>query len=184
MKLKDLLVPPQEKDPPPAMDTAVQRPGPRDNNGDSVSVAVRIVRHGPGAPVLRLLGLGELQRLLDQHSFWAQGRERSQLGRMLSGSQAVVSAWRGRQLVGFGRATSDGIYRAVLWDVVVASGHQGQGVGTRLVEALLGSPGLDGVERVYLMTTNGSGFYQQLGFKGSGTQNLLLWQPVSGQSSG
>jgi N-acetylglutamate synthase-like GNAT family acetyltransferase len=184
MNLKDLLVPPQEKDPPPAMDTAVQRPGPLDHNGDRVNAAVRIVRHGPGAPALRLLGLGELQRLLDQHSFWAQGRERSQLGRMVGGSQAVVSAWRERQLVGFGRATSDGVYRAVLWDVVVAREHQGEGVGSRLVAALLDSPGLTGVERVYLMTTNGSGFYQQLGFKRSETQNLLLWQPVSGSSSG
>jgi GNAT superfamily N-acetyltransferase len=148
-----------------------------------VGAPVRIVRHRPGAPGLRLLGLGQLQRLLDQHSFWAQGRERSQLGRMLGGSQAVVSAWQARQLVGFGRATSDGVYRAVLWDVVVALDHQGQGVGRRIVAALLGSPGLAGVERVYLMTTNGSGFYQQLGFKGSGTQNLLLWQPASGSSN-
>jgi N-acetylglutamate synthase-like GNAT family acetyltransferase len=129
-------------------------------------------------------GLGQLQRLLDQHSFWAQGRERSELGRMLSGSQAVVSAWRQRQLVGFGRATSDGVYRAVLWDVVVAIDHQGQGIGRRIVEALLSSPGLAGAERIYLMTTNSSGFYQQLGFTDSETQHLLVRQGVSGSSSG
>ncbi len=98
---------------------------------------------------------------------------------MLGGSQAIVSAWRRRQLVGFGRATSDGVYRAVLWDVVVANGHQGQGVGRRIMEALLSSPAISGVERVYLMTTNGSGFYQQLGFSPSDTQNLLVWEARS-----
>jgi ribosomal protein S18 acetylase RimI-like enzyme len=184
MNLKDPLVPPMETEPPPAIDTAVPRTESLELEGGRAGAPVRIVRHRPGAPGLRLLGLAQLQRLLDQHSFWAQGRERSRLARMLSGSQAVVSAWRGRQLVGFGRATSDGIYRAVLWDVVVAIEHQGQGVGRRIVEALLMSPGLARVERVYLMTTNGSGFYQQLGFKACETQDLLLWQPISGPSSG
>jgi len=56
---------------------------------------------------------------------------------MLAGSQAVVSAWEHSQLVGFGRANSDGVFRAVLWDVVVAGSHQGQGLGRRLVRALL-----------------------------------------------
>jgi GNAT superfamily N-acetyltransferase len=184
MNRKDLLVPPMETEPRPAINPVVPRLGLQEHKEGSVGAPVRIVRHRPGAPVLRLLGLGQLQRLLNQHSFWAQGRDRSQLGRMLGGSQAVVSAWRARQLVGFGRATSDGVYRAVLWDVVVALDHQGQGVGRRIVAALLESPGLAGVERVYLMTTNGSGFYQQLGFNKPTSQNLLLWQPVSGLSSG
>ena len=184
MNRKDLLVHPMETEPPPAIDPVVRRLGPQEDNESSVGHQVRIVRHRPGAPLLRLLGLGQLQRLLDQNSFWAQGREPSRLGRMLGGSQAVVSAWRERQLVGFGRATSDGVYRAVLWDVVVAMDHQGQGVGSRIVEALLESPGLAGVERVYLMTTNGSRFYEQLEFKKPTSQNLLLWQPVSGSSSG
>ncbi|MCT0214608.1 GNAT family N-acetyltransferase [Synechococcus sp. CS-1327] len=145
---------------------------------------VRIVCHRARAPGLRLLGLAALKRLLDNHSFWAQARSRADLNRMLVGSQAVVSAWSNRQLIGFGRATSDGIYRAVLWDVVVSADHQGHGVGRRIVEALLSRPAVAGVERVYLMTTNSSGFYQQLGFQGSETQHLLLLQRVSGRSSG
>ena len=95
---------------------------------------------------------------------------------MLAGSQAVVSAWRGRQLVGFGRASSDGVFRAVLWDVVVAGEEQGQGLGRRLVEALLTEPALVRVERVYLMTTNSAGFYAQLGFEETESQRLMLRQ--------
>ena len=92
---------------------------------------------------------------------------------MLKGSQVVVSAWEGRQLVGFGRATSDGVFRAVLWDVVVAEEHQGRGLGTKVVESLLATPALQGIERVYLVTTNSAGFYQKLGFKPISQQKLM-----------
>jgi N-acetylglutamate synthase-like GNAT family acetyltransferase len=118
--------------------------------------------------------LHQLQELLDTHSFWANGRSRRQLSRMLAGSQAVVSAWQGKRLVGFGRASSDGVFRAVLWDVVVASDVQGQGLGRRLVHELLAAPALTAVERVYLMTTNGAGFYRQLGFEAISSQQLML----------
>ena len=146
---------------------------------------ITLIRHRAGARALRLGfgpgwrpvdGIGQLQHLLDAHSFWAAGRSRRQLRQMLRGSAAVVSAWSGGakpQLIGFGRASSDGVFRAVLWDVVVAQGHQGQGMGRRLVESLLAAPELQGVERTYLMTTNSAGFYQQLGFQQAAHQQLL-----------
>ena len=99
---------------------------------------------------------------------------------MLAGSQAVVSAWRGRRLVGFGRATSDGVFRAVLWDVVVADDEQGQGLGRQLVQALLASRKLNGVERVYLMTTNSTCFYKRLGFEMITNQKLMILNQSSG----
>ncbi len=136
---------------------------------------IELIRHRRGAWRLRRAPgqLRQLQQLLDAHSFWASGRSQRELSRMLAGSQAVVSAWRGSGLVGFGRASSDGVFRAVLWDVVVAVEHQGQGLGRRIVEALLQAPALQGVERVYLMTTNSAGFYEQLGFHEVNTQRLL-----------
>jgi ribosomal protein S18 acetylase RimI-like enzyme len=139
---------------------------------------IQLIRHRAGALRLRL-GPGQLQQLqqlLDAHSFWASGRSQRDLSRMLAGSQAVVSAWQGPQLVGFSRASSDGVFRAVLWDVVVAADHQGQGLGRRLVEALLQEPALQAVERVYLMTTNSAGFYEQLGFTAVDSQRLMLRQ--------
>jgi N-acetylglutamate synthase-like GNAT family acetyltransferase len=145
---------------------------------------IHLVEHAPGAPGLRLFGLGpnlrptrgllKLRRLLDKHAFWAQGRSRQQLREMLKGSQVIVSLWRGKRMVGFGRANSDGIYRAVLWDVVVAGDLQGRGLGRRVVEALLASPKLREVERVYLMTTNSNGFYEQMGFSIVSSQHLLI----------
>ena len=145
---------------------------------------LRLVHHAKGAPGLRLLGSGpglmpsrgllKLQRLFHKHAFWAQQRSFAQLRRMLAGSSVVVSLWRGKRLVGFGRASSDGIYRAVLWDVVVAGDLQGRGLGRQVVEALLAAPEIQQAERVYLMTTNSSGFYQQLRFSSATPQELLL----------
>ena len=145
---------------------------------------IRLVRHAPGAPGMRWLGLGpggrptrgllKLQRLFHKHAFWARERSIRDLRRMLAGSNVVVSLWRGKRLVGFGRASSDGIHRAVLWDIVVAGDLQGRGLGRQVVEALLDSPALRDVERLYLMTTNSAGFYQQLGFTSAEPQQLLI----------
>ena len=139
---------------------------------------IQLIRHRRGAWRLRRAPgqLRQLQQLLDAHSFWASGRSQRELSRMLAASQAVVSAWQGSHLVGFGRASSDGVFRAVLWDVVVAGEHQGRGLGRRIVEALLQEPALQGVERVYLMTTHSSGFYEQLGFTAVEGQRLMLRQ--------
>ena len=148
------------------------------------AVRIRLVRQAPGAPGLRRLGLGpggrptrgllKLQRLFRKHAFWAEQRSTEDLRRMLRGSPVVVSLWRGKRLVGFGRASSDGIHRAVLWDIVVAGDLQGRGLGRRVVEALLDSPRLRDVERIYLMTTNSAGFYRQLGFISAEPQQLLI----------
>ena len=143
----------------------------------------KLIRHAAGAPGMRFLGIGpgfipnhsllKLQRLLDKHAFWAQGRTLQELKLMLSGSSVTVSLWRGKRLIGFGRASSDGIYRAVLWDIIVAGDLQGQGLGKAVVLALINSPKLKKVERIYLMTTNSSGFYEQMGFKNAKSQSLL-----------
>ena len=101
------------------------------------------------------------------------------LRRMLKGSTVVVSLWRGKRLIGFGRASSDGIYRAVLWDIVVAGDLQGRGLGRKVVEALLESPALCEVERVYLMTTNSASFYRQFGLLSAEPQQLLIRKSIS-----
>jgi len=148
--------------------------------------AIRLLRHAPGAPGLRWLGLGpglrptrgllKLQRLFNHHAFWARQRSYTQLRCLLGGSPVVVSLWRGKRLVGFGRASTDGACRAVLWDVVVAGDLQGRGLGRRVVEGLLSHPRVRDVERVYLMTTNSAGFYEQLGFRRADSQELLVRQ--------
>ena len=125
-------------------------------------------------------GLLKLRRLFHKHAFWAQQRTTSELKRMLAGSDVVISLWRGKRMVGFGRAHSDGIHRAVLWDVVVAGDLQGRGLGRQVVGALIAARRVREAERIYLMTTNSSGFYKQIGFKEAEPQILLIKTKESG----
>ena len=85
-----------------------------------------------------------------------------------------MSLWQKNELVGFGRASSDGVYRAVLWDVVVKDKLQGHGNGRLIVEALLNHDAIKNTERIYLMTTNQLGFYEQIGFKHNINQKLMI----------
>jgi len=145
--------------------------------------AVRIVCHGRSAPGLRLgldpafrpsRAMEQLQHLLNGNAFWGQGRSAADLRRMVRNSAVCVTAWQGQQLIGFGRATSDGVYRGTIWDVVVDAGATGQGIGRALVETLLNSPALAPCERIYLMTTNSADFYKKIGFRTNPTQVLML----------
>ena len=145
---------------------------------------IHIINHYPGAPGLRLFGLGtrllpaqgiiQLKKLLTQETFWAKRRTENNIRAMLRNSDVVISIWNKKTMVGFGRATSDYIYRAVLWDVVVANNFQGAGIGKLLISALMKSNAIKSVEKVYLMTTNRSDFYQQMGFVELSNQTLML----------
>ena len=120
-----------------------------------------LVRHAPGAPGFRLFGLGpkllpkrgllKLQRLFDKHAFWAQNRSIGELRQMLASSQIIVTLWRGKRLIGFGRAHTDGVYRGVLWDIVVAGDLQGRGLGKQVIEALLSNPKIIKTEKIYII---------------------------------
>ena len=145
---------------------------------------IKLVRHAKGAPGLRLFGLGpnlipskgvlKLSLLLNKYAFWAKGRNHKEIRALLKESSVVISLWRGKRMVGFGRATSDGIYRAVLWDIVVAGDLQGKGLGRKVIDSLLSSAKLRKVEKVYLMTTKSTDFYLQVGFEECESQNLLI----------
>ena len=143
-----------------------------------------LIIHAKGAPGLRLLGLGpnflpcngmqSLQNLMNRYAFWAKNRSINQLKQVLSNSTVVVSVWSKGEIIGFGRANSDYIFRAVLWDIIVADELRRQGIGKIIVETLLNSKPIAKVEKVYLMTTNSSNFYSQFGFKIPSNQTLLL----------
>ncbi len=116
----------------------------------------------------------QLQRLMDLTAPWARNRDLKDLERAVLASNPVVHLWDGDFLVGFARSTSDGVYRAMLWDVIVHPRYQGQGIGRTLVETLLAQPQLAQVEKVYLVTTDQKGFYERLGFVENGSATMLL----------
>ena len=145
---------------------------------------ISLINHSKGALGLRFFGLGpnlkptnglkKLQKLLDNNAFWAQNRTINDLKKCLANSDVIVSLWVGKEIVGFGRALTDGIYRGVLWDIVIHQNYQGKGFGKLIVKNLLSSKKIKNTKKLYLMTTNKKLFYSQLDFKEVTNQTLLI----------
>jgi N-acetylglutamate synthase-like GNAT family acetyltransferase len=139
--------------------------------------------------VLSEADLDQLMRLFRAAAFWARDREASAMATAIAHSHPVVTTWDGETLIGFARATSDGVFRATIWDVVIAPDYQGGGLGRRLVETLVSHPHMSRVERTYLMTTHQQGFYKRIGFEENVSTTLVLYNnaeiemlPALGQS--
>ena len=136
---------------------------------------ISLIKHYKGAIGLRFFGFGpnfkpinglsKLQKLLDSNAFWAKSRTINDLKKCLANSDVVVSLWVGNEIVGFGRALTDGIYRGVLWDIVIDKNHQGKGFGTLILKNLLSSKKIKNTKKLYLMTTNKKRFYSQFNFQ-------------------
>ncbi|WP_035984912.1 GNAT family N-acetyltransferase [Leptolyngbya sp. KIOST-1] len=119
--------------------------------------------------------LDQLVDLFQAAAFWAKDRTRAEMATAIAHSYPVVTAWDGHQLIGFARATSDGVFRATIWDVVISPDYQGGGLGRRLVETLVAHPHMSRVERVYLMTTHQQGFYKRIGFEENASTTMVLY---------
>ncbi|MBU0515770.1 MAG: GNAT family N-acetyltransferase [Proteobacteria bacterium] len=91
-------------------------------------------------------------------------RDPDKLRRAAKNSFLVCTAHHGREIIGFGRAMSDGEYQSAIYDVVVLPEHQGRGVGRAIMDALLARlpPG-----PVLIYVAPGKeGFYEHFGFQG------------------
>ena len=145
---------------------------------------ISLIKHASSAPGLRLFGLGpafkpvkgleKLQVLFNENTLWAKERTIDQIKQMLENSNVIITLWYKNNLVGFGRATTDQVYRAVLWDIVVSKNVQRFGLGKVIVEELLKDKKINSAEKIYLMTTDSKDFYKQLGFKVNTNQFLMM----------
>ena len=146
---------------------------------------INILEHIKGAPGFRIFGLGpnckpsrgleQLQMLLTKNSSWGQKRNIKDLKKMIAGSSVVISLWSQEKLIGFGRATTDEIFRAVLWDIIIEKDYQNSGLGKKIVHKLLTNPLISKVQRIYIMTTHCESFYKKIGCKNSSNQMLMLY---------
>jgi GNAT superfamily N-acetyltransferase len=119
--------------------------------------------------------LGALHRFLAEESYWARGRPRSEVERLVRGATRVVGLYApDGSLAGFARTVSDGTSFAYLADVYVLAEHRGSGLGVELVrEAVDGAP-FAGV-RWLLHTEDAHGLYERFGF--APPSELLLERP-------
>ncbi len=121
------------------------------------------------------INLAQLQKLFNQGAFWARDRSLAELQIAIDNSEPVVTVWDRDLIIGFARATSDCVYRAAIWDVVIHPDYRGLGLGGKLVETILAHPRIANVERVYLTTTNQQSFYEHIGFERNNSTTMVLY---------
>ena len=77
-------------------------------------------------------------------AYWAEGRTRETVARLVGGAARVIGLYRGADTVGFCRVESDEVTYAMLLEVFVLPEHRGKGLGIELVrEAVEGGPHAD-----------------------------------------
>ena len=88
------------------------------------------------------------------------------LANAIETSWRVMSAYDGKELVGFGRLLSDGVLYAVMFDVIVLPARQREGIGGEIVRYLLWECVDQGIRDVLLFAARGTAdFYERFGFE-------------------
>ena len=80
-----------------------------------------------------------------------------------SASASVVFVFDDQQLIGFGRAISDGFIQAAIYDVAVLPSYQGCGIGKQMIEKIVNS--LPGCNFILYAAPGKELFYQKLKFR-------------------
>lgn len=136
----------------------------------------------PGSSAVRVIhAIDDARRAevlaLFQSAWWTAVRSSEAVDRMIEGSDVVVGLVDSTsdRLVGFARALTDGVFLAVVLDVVVAPDVRGVGHGTRVMDELLARPELAGVDSIELVCQPELiEFYRRWGFTDRVGQSLLM----------
>lgn len=96
-------------------------------------------------------------------SHWGGAMTREVLERAIENSICVGVYGMGRQLA-FARVVTDLATYAYLTDVIVADDARGCGLGSWMLEGILGHPDLQGLRRVALFTRDARRLYERYGF--------------------
>jgi ribosomal protein S18 acetylase RimI-like enzyme len=109
-----------------------------------------------------------IEILYRQQGWWkAGGGDSPQIvPKLISGSHCFVAAVEGMDIVGMGRAISDGISDAYIQDLTVRSDRRNQGIGRRILNALIERLHADGLYWTGLIAEPGSTrLYRSAGFQ-------------------
>jgi predicted GNAT family N-acyltransferase len=108
-------------------------------------------------------GAVELLHLFKQAD-WARHRSLADTEKLMPRVDVFIVIRDEGRLIGYGRALCDGVFRAILDDIIVDEEYRGGGVGRLIVEGLMQQ--LDGIEEVLLHTEQHlEGFYKRFGFE-------------------
>ena len=105
-----------------------------------------------------------IHRFLSERSYWAQNVPREIVDRSIEHS-LCFGVYRNDSQIGFARVVTDCATFGWLADVFVIESERKQGVGKKLVAAILSHPGLQQLRRFMLGTRDAFGLYSRFGFK-------------------
>ena len=104
---------------------------------------------------------------LYQNEWWSRDRCLADIQRMLENSDLLIGLCdpETQRLVAFARVLTDYVYKAFVFDVIVAPAHRGEGLGAALMEALTTHPVLASVQHLELYCLPEiAPFYRRWGF--------------------
>lgn len=122
---------------------------------------------------LTTLQVAQLHSLY-QLEWWTKSRSLEDVRAAVENSSLIVGfvESESHRLVGFCRLLTDFVFRAMIYDVIVAEAWRGRGVGRRLMEAVANHPRLARVSAVSLFCVPEMvPFYEKWGF------NLFSGEP-------
>ncbi|MEW4263523.1 GNAT family N-acetyltransferase [Priestia megaterium] len=107
----------------------------------------------------------EWSRMKDiYHSVGWKNHDEEKIKKVFQSSNVVAIAYDENKIVGFGRALSDGVFNAAIYDVVVDKEYQNKGIGQQIIENLLAQ--LNDISCIHLVSTAGNEeFYKKAGFR-------------------
>lgn len=98
---------------------------------------------------------------------------------IFSRSYAVVYVYDGNRLIGCGRALSDGICQAAIYNIALAGEYQGHQLGRAIIEKLLEQ--VEGCTTILYTHPKTVAFYERLGFRREKTGFVHYPQTISGE---
>ncbi|NOX88832.1 MAG: GNAT family N-acetyltransferase [Calditrichaeota bacterium] len=98
------------------------------------------------------------------NSYWAKGRDMQTVRSTIEHS-LCFGLFDGNRQIGFARVITDYTTFGYIADVFILPEYQGKGLGSYLMENILGSPQLKKIKRFMLATSDAHTFYQKFGFK-------------------
>jgi GNAT superfamily N-acetyltransferase len=108
---------------------------------------------------------------LTNHAYWAEGRPRELVARLIREASRVVGLYHDGRQIGFTRTFSDGASVTYLADVYVLPEYRGRGLGVELVrETVEEGPYKD--TRWLLHTRDAHSLYERFGFTKPGERLL------------
>lgn len=118
---------------------------------------------------------------LYQLGWWSHQRTLKDIQKMLTHSDIIIGLVddQTQKLIGFTRILTDYVYRATIWDVLVESSYQNQGLGKQLIHEILTHPDLQEVELFLLICLPEMvDFYNKLGFNVSDNVKLMTQEKI------